>query len=165
MSFPNSAISDIIATTIQSRTGQIQDNVTSNNALLMKLKQRGNIKTFSGGNTIMQELSFASNGNAGWYSGYETLPLAAKRGVYLTPEQAYNRAIAMNPEVSKLVNEQQQAEAKRAAARKANDDAQRALKASVSVGGSPGGTPSGASGATDRRSVIAAAFDSVGGRM
>ena len=34
MAFPNSAISDIIATTIQSRTGQIADNVTSNNALL-----------------------------------------------------------------------------------------------------------------------------------
>lgn len=78
MAFANSAISDIIATTIQSRTGEIADNVTSNNALLMKLKQRGNIKTFSGGNTIMQELSFASNGNAGWYSGYETLPIAAQ---------------------------------------------------------------------------------------
>ena len=78
MAFPNSAISDIIATTIQSRTGQIADNVTSNNALLSRLKQRGNIKTFSGGNTIMQELSFASNGNAGWYSGYETLPIAAQ---------------------------------------------------------------------------------------
>jgi hypothetical protein len=78
MSFANAAISDVIATTIQSRTGVIADNVTSNNALLMKLKQRGNIKTFSGGNTIMQELSFASNGNAGWYSGYETLPIAAQ---------------------------------------------------------------------------------------
>lgn len=78
MAFPNSAISDVIATTIQSRTGTIQDNVTSNNALLTKLKQRGNIKTFSGGNSIMQELSFASNGNAGWYSGYETLPIAAQ---------------------------------------------------------------------------------------
>lgn len=78
MAFPNAAISDVIATTIQSRTGIIADNVTSNNALLMKLKQRGNIKTFSGGNTIMQELSFASNGNAGWYSGYETLPIAAQ---------------------------------------------------------------------------------------
>jgi hypothetical protein len=78
MAFANSAISDVIATTIQSRTGQIADNVTSNNALLMKLKQRGNIKTFSGGNTILQELSFASNGNAGWYSGYETLPIAAQ---------------------------------------------------------------------------------------
>ena len=71
MAFANAAISDIIATTIQSRTGVIQDNVTSNNALLMRLKQRGNMKTFTGGNTIMQELSFASNGNAGWYSGYD----------------------------------------------------------------------------------------------
>lgn len=78
MAFANSSISDIIATTIQSRTGEIADNVTSNNALLTRLKSRGNIKTFSGGNTIMQELSFASNGNAGWYSGYETLPIAAQ---------------------------------------------------------------------------------------
>ena len=78
MAFPNASVSDVIATTIQSRTGIIADNVTSNNALLMKLKQRGNIKTFSGGNTILQELSFAENGNAGWYSGYETLPIAAQ---------------------------------------------------------------------------------------
>jgi hypothetical protein len=78
MAFANSAISDIIAASIQSRTGMIADNVTSNNALLTKLKKRGNIKTFSGGNTIMQEISFASNGNAGWYSGYETLPVAAQ---------------------------------------------------------------------------------------
>jgi hypothetical protein len=80
MAFPGSAgtITDVIATTIQNRSGIVADNVTSNNALLMKLKQRGNIKTFSGGNTIFQELSFASNGNAGWYSGYETLPIAAQ---------------------------------------------------------------------------------------
>ena len=78
MAFANAAITDIIATTIQSRTGNIQDNVTSNNALLSRLKSRGNTKTFSGGNTILQELSFASNGNAGWYSGYETLPIAAQ---------------------------------------------------------------------------------------
>ena len=78
MTFPNTAVTDIIATTIQSRTGIIADNVTSNNALLTKLKKRGNIKTFSGGNTILQELSFAANGNAGWYSGYETLPIAAQ---------------------------------------------------------------------------------------
>lgn len=78
MPFPISTITDVIATTITSRTGEIADNVTSNNALLMKLKQRGNIKTFSGGSSIYQELSFASNGNAGWYSGYETLPIAAQ---------------------------------------------------------------------------------------
>lgn len=78
MAFANASISDIIATTIQSRTKTIADNVTKNNALLMWMSKRGNIKTVSGGNTIMQELSFAANGNAGFYSGYETLPIAAQ---------------------------------------------------------------------------------------
>lgn len=78
MAFANSSISDIIATTIQSRSGMIADNVTKNNALLARLKQRGNTKPFSGGNVILQELSFAENGNASWYSGYETLNVAAQ---------------------------------------------------------------------------------------
>ncbi len=77
MAFANAAISDIIATTIQSRTGKIADNVTKNNALLARLKQRGNVRPFSGGNVILQELSFAENANVGYYSGYETLPVAA----------------------------------------------------------------------------------------
>jgi len=76
MSFPN--ITDIVATTIQNRSKQIADNVTKNNALSMKLSQRGNIRTFSGGNTIMEELSFAENANGGWYSGYDLLPVAAQ---------------------------------------------------------------------------------------
>jgi hypothetical protein len=78
MSFANPSISDVIATTIQNRSGIIADNVTKNNALLSRLKQRGNIKKFSGGNVILQELSFAENANAGYYSGYETLPVAAQ---------------------------------------------------------------------------------------
>lgn len=78
MAFANPNISDIIATTIQNRSGVIADNVTKNNALLARLKQRGNIKKFSGGNVILEELSFAENANAGWYSGYETLPVAAQ---------------------------------------------------------------------------------------
>ena len=73
MAFPN--ISDILATTIESRTRQIADNVTKNNAILMKLEGKGKIKTFSGGSKIMQELSFAENTNGGWYSGYDILPV------------------------------------------------------------------------------------------
>lgn len=76
MAFPN--VSDIVATTIESRTDEIADNVTKNNALLAKLKQKGNIKTFSGGSVIFQELSFAQNGNTGYYSGYDLLPVAAQ---------------------------------------------------------------------------------------
>jgi len=75
MAFANSSISDMLATTIESRTKKIADNVTNNNALLAKLKKQGRIKTFSGGTKILQELSFAENSNAGWYSGYDLLPV------------------------------------------------------------------------------------------
>lgn len=76
MAFPN--VSDIIATTIENRSKQIADNVTNNNAILKRLSQRGKIKTVSGGTKIFQEISFAENGNAGWYSGYDLLPVAAQ---------------------------------------------------------------------------------------
>ena len=76
MSFPN--VSDIVATTIESRSKKIADNVTKNNALLTWLDSRGNIRPISGGSVIFQELSFAENGNAGWYSGYDLLPVAAQ---------------------------------------------------------------------------------------
>ncbi len=76
MAFPN--VTDLVATTIESRSGELADNVTKNNALLSKLKQRGNIRTITGGTVIYEELSFAENGNAGYYSGYDTLPVAAQ---------------------------------------------------------------------------------------
>lgn len=76
MAFPN--VSDIVATTIQNRSRQIADNVTKNNAILAKLNQRGNVRTISGGNVILEELSFAENANGGFYSGYDLLPVAAQ---------------------------------------------------------------------------------------
>lgn len=75
MAFPS--VSDIVATTIQSRSRKIADNVTKNNAILARLSQRGKVRTFSGGNVILEELSFAENPNAGFYSGYDLLPVAA----------------------------------------------------------------------------------------
>ncbi len=76
MAFPN--VTDIVATTIQKRNRKIQDNVTKNNACLTWIEQHGNVATFSGGEYIMEEISFAENGNAGWYSGYDLLPVAAQ---------------------------------------------------------------------------------------
>lgn len=76
MAFPN--VTDLVATTIENRSGDIADNVTKNNALLAKLSQRGNVRTFDGGTVIFEELSFAENGNAGYYSGYDLLPVAAQ---------------------------------------------------------------------------------------
>lgn len=76
MAFPN--VSDIIATTIEKRSRKIADNVTKNNALLSRLKQKGKARPFSGGRLIYEELSFAENGNAGFYSGYDLLPVNAQ---------------------------------------------------------------------------------------
>lgn len=76
MAFPN--ITDIVTTTIESRSGVIADNVTKNNALLTRLKEKGKIKKICGGSIIYQELSYAENGNFGWYSGYDLLPVAAQ---------------------------------------------------------------------------------------
>jgi len=75
MAFPN--VTDIVATTIEARSRRIQDQVSKNNALLAKLQKSGQ-RTFSGGSLILEELSFAENGNQGWYSGYDLLPVAAQ---------------------------------------------------------------------------------------
>lgn len=74
--FPN--VSDVVATTIEKRSKKIQDNVTKNNAALSWIEARGNVRTISGGSVIYEELSFAENANAGWYSGYDLLPVSAQ---------------------------------------------------------------------------------------
>jgi hypothetical protein len=77
MASANPNISSIVATTIQSRSKKIADNVTKNNAILSRLNAAGKVRTFSGGNVIWEELSFAENPNGGFYSGYDLLPVAA----------------------------------------------------------------------------------------
>jgi hypothetical protein len=42
------------------------------------MQSRGRTRTFSGGRLIYEELSFAENGNAGFYAGYDLLPVAAQ---------------------------------------------------------------------------------------
>lgn len=78
MAFANSAITDIIATTIQSRSGELADNVTENNPILQRLKQRGNVRPFSGGNVILEEIMYndSTTNNTNSYSGYEVLNIA-----------------------------------------------------------------------------------------
>lgn len=78
MAFANTSITDVIATTIQNRSRTIRDNVSKNNALLAQLERKGRVKTVSGGDVILEEISFQANGNGGAYSGYDLLPVAAQ---------------------------------------------------------------------------------------
>ena len=77
MAFPTS-VTDVIATAIENRSRKVADSVTKNNALLARLQKKGNIKSISGGSSIIEEISYQENGNASWYSGYDLLPVAAQ---------------------------------------------------------------------------------------
>lgn len=74
MASPN--LSEIITTTLRNRTGKLADNVSKNNALLTRLRSKGNIKPVDGGRTIVQELEYAENATFRRYSGYETLNIS-----------------------------------------------------------------------------------------
>ncbi len=74
MAFPN--LSEIVTTTLRNRTGELADNMSRNNAALLRLTRRGNLKTFSGGRTIVQELNYANNQTFQWYSGYQSLNIS-----------------------------------------------------------------------------------------
>ena len=45
----NPNLSEIITTTLRNRAAEFSDNVTANNGLLTRLKDRGNIRKISGG--------------------------------------------------------------------------------------------------------------------
>jgi DNA-binding ferritin-like protein len=87
----------------------------------------------------------------------DLIEMNARRGVYLSLEQAYSRALAMNPDLSAQDTQRQAAEA-------ANARAQKALNASVSVGGAPNGGPSSKAPGADLRSTIEAAFERANAR-
>jgi len=75
MANPN--ISMLITVGIESRTGEIRDNVLNHNALLAYLKKAGKVKYITGGTDIYEEISYAANSNVGSFSGYDQLPTAA----------------------------------------------------------------------------------------
>ncbi len=76
--FANPNIDDITATTIESRSGDLADNILGGNALLAYFKQGDGLRFVDGGSSIMEELIFAENANAQWYSGPELLNVSAQ---------------------------------------------------------------------------------------
>ena len=74
MATPN--LSEIVTTTLYSRSKMIADNVTENNALLSKLQMKGRAKPVSGGREIVRELSHSENQTYKRFSGYEILDIS-----------------------------------------------------------------------------------------
>lgn len=89
----------------------------------------------------------------------DLMEVAARRGVIMTLDQAYEKTIALNPELSAVVNQ------RKAAARAAGNNLQRNRNAASSITGAPKNGPAGApQGGDDRRSALAEAWDSQVGR-
>lgn len=88
---PSSTLTEIVTTTLRNRTGKLADNVTKNNALLMRMKKKGKVKPVSGGRTIVQELEYAENGTFKRYSGYEALNISPS-DVFTGAEYNYAQA-------------------------------------------------------------------------
>ena len=74
---PSPNLSEIVATTLRNRRGTLADNVLNHNALLRRLKRRGNVDVIGGGRTLVEELEYAENSTFKYYSGYETLDVSA----------------------------------------------------------------------------------------
>lgn len=74
MASPN--LSEIATTTLEKRSKKIRDNVSKNNALLLRLSEKAE-QPVNGGRLIYEEFSYAENGTGQWYSGGETLSVAA----------------------------------------------------------------------------------------
>lgn len=100
MAFSNAQITDIIATTIQSRSGELADNLTNNNALLAELQKQGNVKTVSGGNVILEEIMYndPTTDNSGSYSGYEAINISPDSPISAAqyPFKQYADAVSMS---------------------------------------------------------------------
>ncbi len=74
----NPDFDDVLTSTIASRSGQLADNMTNNNALLRRLKSKGKIRPISGGSKIVEELEYGE-GDLTWYSGYDTISYTPKQ--------------------------------------------------------------------------------------
>jgi len=77
MAAPNSSYSEILTTTIDNYSDTLRDNVLNHVPLLQRLNKKGNATPASGGVKLLENLMYADNGTILWYSGYETLNVAA----------------------------------------------------------------------------------------
>jgi len=74
MASPN--LTELVTTTLRRRSKKLADNISQHNALLSRLKSKGNSSLIPGGRTIVEELEYAENATFQYYSGYEVLDVS-----------------------------------------------------------------------------------------
>ena len=92
----------------------------------------------------------------------DLIDIAAKKGLYLSLEQAYTRAVRMNDGTFEASTVRDTSQAATQAALQSHQAAQKAKGAAVSVGGSPTGVGANAGNSADLRGTILAALGDTG---
>jgi hypothetical protein len=77
MATPSSVFTELVTTTDRTWGQTVTDNVSNHNALLNRMKKKGNIKTVSGGYEIAEPIDYAENSTYQRYSGYDALNTGA----------------------------------------------------------------------------------------
>lgn len=77
MPSPSTVFTEMVTTSDRTWGSKVTDNVSDNNALLYRMKKKGNIKTVSGGYEIAEPIDYANNGTYQRYSGYDALNTGA----------------------------------------------------------------------------------------
>lgn len=69
---------DVFTVTLENRSKEMADNISKNNVLLSRLKEKGKMRPLSGGSKILEELEYGE-GDMVWYSGYDTINYTPKQ--------------------------------------------------------------------------------------
>lgn len=90
MAFPNTNISDILATTLFHYNKTLVDNASAHTAVLFKLNEKGNKQFVDGGHEIRENFMYGTNANGAWYDGADELTMGISdnfSGAQFSPKQ------------------------------------------------------------------------------
>lgn len=73
MPTPSTIFTEMVTTTDRTWGQRITDNVEKHNALVRRMKKKGNIKTVGGGYEIAEPIAYAENSTYQRYAGYDAL--------------------------------------------------------------------------------------------
>ncbi len=76
MASANSTFTELVSTTYRKHRSTVKDNLSNRNALVKRLKQRGNYRLEDGGLTIVCPLDYASNGTYQRFSDWDVLNIS-----------------------------------------------------------------------------------------
>jgi len=77
MPIPNSSYPELLSTTLDNYRDDWADNILTHNMMLKRMNSKGNVDPAAGGARLLEQLMYAENGTAQWFSGYDVLDVSA----------------------------------------------------------------------------------------